>query len=183
LDVGIKSAQDFDFAVDQLLMQNPAFNDVLSARVSELRDRLLKALAPFFVSEPSQKNPLDYVSTEAAEIKDFVHRALKLKLDLLSSPYLYSFITFRSGDTFDPNTMRIETENGSSVSEPGKYPATVELCVSPALLQSLDRRDASGKGKPQSIEFGEASFRHNNFMENKSGCGEPVMKAVVLLQK
>lgn len=179
---GVKYTQDLDFAVDQLLMRKAAFNDDLAERASELSDRLVKALTPFFVSDLSQKSLLDHLSIEIAEIKDFVGRALKLKLDLLNSPYSYSFVTFQSGNTFDPSTMRIETENGSPVAKPAKYPAIVELCLSPALFRSSDRRGASDEGQLQSIELGEAGFIHNNFVKKISGAREIVTKAVVLLQ-
>jgi hypothetical protein len=123
------------------------------------------------------------LSTEIAEIEAFVQRALKLKLDLLISPYLYSLITFQSDSTFDPSTMRIETENGSPVTEPAKHPAIVGLCVSPALFQSLDRSGASNKDQSQSIEFGEAHCSHGIFVQEISGGRELVTKAVVLLEK
>jgi hypothetical protein len=185
LDEGVKRAQDVDFAVDQLLMQTNAFNDDLSMRVSELSDRLVRAVAPFFISNSSQveRNLSDQLSIEVAEIEAFVRRALKLKSDLLISPYSYSLVTFQSGSTFDPNTMRIETENGSPVAEPAKHPAIVELCVSPALLRGLDRRGASENDQSERIEFGEARFNHHNFVQEISGDRELVTKAVVLLEK
>jgi hypothetical protein len=173
----MKSAKDIDFAVDQLLMQTHAFHEELSIRVSELSGRIMAAVTPFFVSYCSEE-----LSAEVAEIEGFVRRALKLKSDLLISPYSYNLVTFQPGCIFDPNTMRIDRENGNSLVDQENLPSTVKLCVSPALVRGLDRRDACEQGQLERNEFDETTFNHNNFVQEILGEREVVTRAVVLLK-